>query len=361
MQIRNPKGGPIGPIVLLIVVIFLCTPGFVEGASVIRTDKADYDQGEMIRVRFSNAPGYNSDWICIAPAGSPDTEPGDYKYMPLGVGQGILTFGPLRPGNYEVRAYYNYRRNGYVVSGRYPFSVGSAPVIEGAAPQPMAPIGHGGPVDTDFPPPVAFDDPPHVVVLPGTDVYIVPNIPVDIFFHGGWWWRQWRGNWYRSQFYNRGWAHHHEYPSWHRRVPHNWRHNYQNHIWGGRPWNPPRITHGNLNNHWREGHWRRDHGLGRSKPSGPPGGQALHGGGRPGRGPEGPAVSPVGPRGGRPGGGPEGPAVSPVGPGGGKSGGGSEKPAVRTGGPGGGRPGGGGHSDRQGPGDGPGRGGGDRR
>ena len=43
--------------------------------------------------------------------------------MPKGLGQGFLIFDPPSPGKYEARAYYNYSRNGYVVSGRYAFSV----------------------------------------------------------------------------------------------------------------------------------------------------------------------------------------------------------------------------------------------
>ncbi len=363
MQIRNLKIGPIGSIVLLIVVIFLCRPGFVAGASVVHTDKSVYSPGEAIRVNFRNAPGYNSDWICIVPAGSPDTEPGDYKYMPRGIGQSALMFDPRSPGRYEVRAYYNYRRNGYVVTGRYPFSVGSVSVAEAPVPQQMEPIEPGGPAEAEFPPPIPFAAAPNVVVLPGTDVYVVPDAPADIFFQGGWWWRQWRGNWYRSTFYDRGWAHYNGYPAWHRNVPHDWRHSYSSHVWGGRPWNPPHINQGNLNNHWRGGQWRNDQGFGRPTPAVRPAGPGT---GRPGGGPEKPAVRPAGPGGGRPGGGPEKPAVRPAGPGTGRPGGGPEKPAVRPAGSGTGRPGGGPgsgtHSDpqtRQGHGDGPGRG--DRR
>ena len=133
MRIRSLKIRPIVSIVLLIMVTFFSQPNSVEGASVVRTDKNIYQQGEMIRVNFHNAPGNDSDWICIVPAGSPDTDAGDYKYMPRGLGQGSLIFDPRSPGKYEVRAYYNYRRNGYVVSGRYAFSVGSDPVKEEAS------------------------------------------------------------------------------------------------------------------------------------------------------------------------------------------------------------------------------------
>ena len=281
MQIRSLKIRPIVSIVLLIMVTFLFQPSPVGGASVVRTDKDIYNQGEMIRVNFSNSPGNERDWICIVPVGSPDTDGGDYKYMPRRLGQGFLIFDPPSPGEYEARAYYNYRRNGYVVSGRYAFSVVSDPVNEEALAQHMERIDPNNSLEANLPPPILFVAPPNVVVLPGTDVYAVPDVEEEIFFQGGWWWRPWGGHWYRSKYHDHGWAYYRDSPSWYKTIPRDWRHNYSNHIWGGRPWNPPHINHGNLNNHWRGGHWRNDHGLGR--PGGSRDGRTLKGGSRDGR------------------------------------------------------------------------------
>jgi hypothetical protein len=89
----------------------------------VSTDKNTYFQGETIQVRFTGAPGYNRDWICIVPSSAPDTDAGDYQYLPNGLQQGYLTFAAPAPGYYEVRAYYDYRRNGYLVSARHPFTV----------------------------------------------------------------------------------------------------------------------------------------------------------------------------------------------------------------------------------------------
>lgn len=104
---------------------FLFTVGtaFAEGAPQVKTDKDVYSEGEKVQVSFFSAPGYSRDWICIVAAGSPDNDAGDYQYMPHGESQGILTFDAPAPGKYEVRAYYNYSRNGYVVSARHSFSV----------------------------------------------------------------------------------------------------------------------------------------------------------------------------------------------------------------------------------------------
>lgn len=89
----------------------------------VKTDKTAYQYGEAIKVTFSGATGLERDWICVVAAGSPDTEGGDYKYMPKDLNTGTLTFDPPAPGKYEVRAYYNYDKVGYVVAARTAFSV----------------------------------------------------------------------------------------------------------------------------------------------------------------------------------------------------------------------------------------------
>ena len=140
MQIKNQKIRSIASIVLLIVVPFFFQPSPVGGAPIVNTDKNIYNHGETIKVHFFNAPGDGSDWICIVPVGSPDTDAGDYKYMPKRESEGVLTFDSPSPGKYEVRAYYNYRRNGYVVSARYGFSVvNGLPSVESSMAPPAVP------------------------------------------------------------------------------------------------------------------------------------------------------------------------------------------------------------------------------
>jgi hypothetical protein len=137
MQKTISRIGSIASILILIIVAFFCQLSPVGGESVVRTDRDIYYQDEMIRVYFSNSPGNDRDWICIVPAGSPDTDGGDYQYMPRGVGQGLLIFNRLLPGQYEVRAYYDYSRNGYVVTGRHAFSVVIRPNVGPVMPQRM--------------------------------------------------------------------------------------------------------------------------------------------------------------------------------------------------------------------------------
>ena len=142
MQTKSLKIGAIAFIVLLIMVTF-CQPGPAGAAPIVNTDKDVYNEGETIKVNFANAPGKSADWRCIAPAGAPDTEPGDYKYMPKGLMQGVLTFKTPAAGKYEVRAYYDYSHAGYTVAGRYAFFVGgrgSIPLVESRRTPPVPPV-----------------------------------------------------------------------------------------------------------------------------------------------------------------------------------------------------------------------------
>ncbi len=130
-------------------------------------------------------------------------------------------------------------------------------------------------VNVPLPPPIPFITPPNIVVLPGTDVYAVPDVKEELFFRNGSWWRHHGGHWYRSKYYDRGWAYYRDSPSWYRGIPRDWRDRYRDHKWGGHAWNPPYINHGNLHNHWRGGQWRNDHGW--SRPSGGPSGRNVKG------------------------------------------------------------------------------------
>lgn len=121
------KNGQIYFIIFSIIIACCCQTGHADAASLVSTDKDIYNYGEVIKVNFSNALGKESDWICIVPSGSPDTEAGDYKNMQKGLAQGVLTFDPPSPGKYEARAYYDYSRKGYAVSARHSFLVTSTP------------------------------------------------------------------------------------------------------------------------------------------------------------------------------------------------------------------------------------------
>ncbi len=107
-------------------------------------------------------------------------------------------------------------------------------------------------IGINLPPVIAFAGPPNVVVIPGTYVYVAPDVPEDLFFFQGYWWRPWRGSWYRSRHYNEGWGLYRNPPYELRRIPSHWRDEYRDHHWRGREWNYDRISHPDLQRNW----WR---------------------------------------------------------------------------------------------------------
>jgi hypothetical protein len=55
------------------------------------------------------------------------------------------------------------------------------------------------------PPQYRIATPPSVVVIPGTYVYMVPDINADIFFYSGDWYRLYEGHWFSARAYNGPW------------------------------------------------------------------------------------------------------------------------------------------------------------
>jgi hypothetical protein len=124
----------------------------------------------------------------------------------------------------------------------------------------MAEVNVG--VHISLPPLIAFAGPPEVVVLPDApDVYVVPDIEVDLFFWNGWWWRPWEGGWYRSHYYDRGWVYYSHVPTFYFDVDPGWRGYYGHHDWYGHRWNYERIPHQRLQQNWKkwhnDRHWER--------------------------------------------------------------------------------------------------------
>lgn len=111
-------------------------------------------------------------------------------------------------------------------------------------------------INIPLPPPIIFPAPPHVVVIPETDVYVVPDMQDEIFFFGGWWWRPWNGRWYRSRYYDRGWSFYHQPPYFYQNIPPGWRDHYRNKNWKGHLWKYKRIPPHELQRNWT--HWKRD-------------------------------------------------------------------------------------------------------
>ncbi len=104
-------------------------------------------------------------------------------------------------------------------------------------------------VDVNIPAPPAFvfPAPPELVVIPGTYVYYSPDVDVDIFFYGGYWYRPYGGYWYRSADYRGPWVYIESAPPVLLSLPHDYRIITRE----GR-----RIPYADLHRNWRA--WERE-------------------------------------------------------------------------------------------------------
>ena len=95
-----------------------------------------------------------------------------------------------------------------------------------------------------------FVAPPQVVVLPGYDIYVAPDIVEEIYFVDGYWWRPWQGRWYRSASYDNGWGYYEGVPYFYTNVRQGWRDDYHNHRWEGQDWNYQRMSSQRVEQNW---------------------------------------------------------------------------------------------------------------
>jgi hypothetical protein len=115
-----------------------------------------------------------------------------------------------------------------------------------APPPRMAPAAR---VEVAFPapPPLIIPAPPQLVLVPGTSLYVAPDIEGDIVFHQGFWWRPYSGHWYRAHSYRGPWEHieHERVPPAIIGLPPGFRHQYRDH---------PRISHEEVERDWERRH-----------------------------------------------------------------------------------------------------------
>jgi len=102
------------------------------------------------------------------------------------------------------------------------------------------------------PPPVVVAEPPEMVLVPGSQVYFVPEVNYDVFFFDGYWWSPRGDRWYRSRAYNGPWrvVSRRVIPAPVYRVPRDYRRVYLH---------ERRVPYGQWKREWRE-HDRGRHG-----------------------------------------------------------------------------------------------------
>lgn len=110
-------------------------------------------------------------------------------------------------------------------------------------------------INVPLPPPFRFHAPPPMAVIPGTYIYGVPDVDVEILFYQGYWYRPYDGRWYRSKSYNGPWGYleSHRVPRPLFDLPPNYYRIPPGH---------ERIPYGHFKNNWgrweRERYWERD-------------------------------------------------------------------------------------------------------
>ena len=101
-------------LILVILVLFLWVgAGVSEGKSVLRASPSRVKPGETILLRFSGAPGNNTDWIAIYPVGEKSENYGEWYYLE-GKTSGELNFtAPQKEGDYEFHLFANWPEGEY--------------------------------------------------------------------------------------------------------------------------------------------------------------------------------------------------------------------------------------------------------
>lgn len=117
-------------------------------------------------------------------------------------------------------------------------------------------------INISVPPPVTIVEPPRLVVMPETYVYVAPELDVDIFFYDGWWWRSWENRWYRSRSYSSGWVYYRYEPVFYQDIPRDWRRSYRERRWREYHWDHQPIPYHEVEQNWRDWqerrYWERD-------------------------------------------------------------------------------------------------------
>jgi hypothetical protein len=97
-------------------------PGTSTQSGLAWTNKDEYRQNEKISVNYNGLPGNRKDWIAIAEDNAPDDKYSQLLYT-NGRRNGTFVFKGLKPGNYEVRVFFDWPDGGYTIQDSYRFTV----------------------------------------------------------------------------------------------------------------------------------------------------------------------------------------------------------------------------------------------
>ncbi|MBN1524744.1 MAG: hypothetical protein JW904_09685 [Spirochaetales bacterium] len=94
----------------------------IKDVFTVTTAKKVYSSDENINIEYSGFPGNDQDWITLVKSGDSDKTYGEWFYTE-GKKSGSYTFGKVKPGEYEIRVYFDWPAGGYVVQTRIQVTV----------------------------------------------------------------------------------------------------------------------------------------------------------------------------------------------------------------------------------------------
>ena len=109
----------------------LAAPAHAE--PIIKLPADTFVIGQPIEVTVSGLPGNQQDWLTVVEASATEDSFGKWSYTG-GVAEGTWTFRVPRPGDYEVRVYFDFPAGGYTVQARKALQI-----VAQAAPAPVKP------------------------------------------------------------------------------------------------------------------------------------------------------------------------------------------------------------------------------
>ena len=109
-----------------VLFIFMAAAVMAQQNIALTLQKDNVTTTEYVRVTFNKPlPPLEDEeqyWITIAPAGTPDSHWGEYRYVNAGTSQ--VRLGPVRKaGNYEVRLHDSYPRMDFHIVHKLPLTV----------------------------------------------------------------------------------------------------------------------------------------------------------------------------------------------------------------------------------------------
>ena len=103
-------------IIIMLTVVFITS--FANAAPVITLSADKFSPGESIIIKIKNLPGNPKDWLTLVKVDAPASKFGEWSYT-KGVTEGTWTFSaPKRPGDYEVRVFFDYPAGGETIHAR---------------------------------------------------------------------------------------------------------------------------------------------------------------------------------------------------------------------------------------------------